>query len=135
MRPSIITSSLLAVLELKPRGEIAQVPLLKRATCTPSARSSASAIVVTPGAADVVAGDDGDSRGRGANRLRPAGRRGDVDPHAALRWRAASDRPGRATPVAADRRTMQARPQSNRGARHRHQSHADECSSGQTAVT
>jgi hypothetical protein len=38
----------LAVLELNPRGEIAHVPLLKRATWTPSARSSASASVVTP---------------------------------------------------------------------------------------
>lgn len=43
-----MTSILFAVTALNPREEIDQVPLLKRATWTPSASAIASAIVVTP---------------------------------------------------------------------------------------
>jgi hypothetical protein len=43
-----MTRSLFGVLPLKPRADTAQEPLLLRATCTPSARASASASVVTP---------------------------------------------------------------------------------------
>ena len=43
-----LTNSDGTVLALNPRGEMAQLPLLKRAAWMPSASSSASAIVVTP---------------------------------------------------------------------------------------
>jgi hypothetical protein len=47
-RPSISTSSLLAIWSLKPRAEMAQFPEFKRATESPGTMRSASMIVVAP---------------------------------------------------------------------------------------
>jgi len=48
VRPSIVTSSLLANWELKPRAEIAQLPESIAATCRPGTSRNASATVVAP---------------------------------------------------------------------------------------